>query len=1174
MKRKLTLVVAFMLFLSMFQFAPAGAKALEPNRFEPDVSDELLNMVNDAKPSQNIDAIVWSSSNIERSLGAVSEAVKAFPKFGCYSVTISKDMFDNLDDIPGVTKITQDYKITAPKVKIDDEEDGESDTDFNWGLTDLGIKKLWDKGLTGKGIKVGLLDTGVDADHPALKGKVDKFVMFEMDGTKVDSKPFDNVGHGTHCAGIIAGSDPKKKNGPGVAPDVKLIVGSVLPNGSGMFAQVLGGMEWILDPDGNPKTDDAPDIVSMSLGGVPDAEMTVVADAFQRQGVCLVASIGNDGPGSVGSPGSIPSVYSVGSYDVNRKIAYSSSGAVVDWDMDPYHDLTVTKPDIAAPGVSIYSCYPGGDYVKMSGTSMACPHVAGCAALLLQAKPDLSSVDVGYVLSKTADDLGMKGWDSRWGNGAININKAIEYLPGLATVNVNLSSKIDQPAIININDKVVRTDKSTVFHVDPGTVSVEISSFGCAPVSKKLSLKANTSETIDFDTTKLPTITYKGTLVGEDGQEAQGTITVSGAPKVYQTDEVGDFEIELPKTQLNVQFWAIGFKPVQKTLDMNTNPDKIIKLKPTKTLVATTQLTTPSSSILRRFDKFVYKTLDELKFDYCPVNPRSFKITYSMLKKFDKVYWFGGEASLKLNDANALHKYLVNGGKLVMSGRNLLYYEAYRREHNFIQYHFQVRPFPDDTYTTTSVGLKGDTIGDGMALSLSGGDGAANQIGYDTFSVPQPAKNIIPFMSVLTPSDKGFGDYGYTGVRIINPTYLGVFLSFGVEGVGNKSARLDLLKKIDGWLDSYGGIDASFVDDQGKPVFAKVSIEGMPDNTTDENGLLKLHYLPKGWVNIKANAMGFDEQTFKAEVVQGKIQAVQFQLTNPKTITVAGQVFDPSTKQPIACQIRISGKDSKVYKTDEQGKFSIKLPKFAYSMKFFKKGYINTVTSAIDSNDKMVINLQKTVNTTAFIQQFTPSWESMAFAGIGQTYDRIARNSNINMDTINIPPGASISIEDLEQYQSVIWMCGFNDEIGEDWWFDVITQYIKDGGKIAIIGELVPVTTMNRPEFAKLLGFEVLDEDAKTYTIKGVDGDPLGDGMLFSLWHPYIRSGFIASTPSLKPVGNGVSCFDLLGSGSAAIRVKTDKQTTLVMSFGFEQMFTSLAEDKMLFTRIVDYLSK
>lgn len=1174
MNRKLTFVVAFMLFLSMFQFAPMGAKALEPNRFEPDVTDELLNMVSDAKPAQTIDIIIWSKADIESSIESIAQNVRAFPAFGCYSATIGKEMFGSLEQLPGVSRITQDYKITAPKMKIEAEDDDESESIFNWGIEDLGIKKLWDKGLTGKGIRIGLLDTGVDAEHPALKGKVEKFVMFELDGTKVETKPFDNIGHGTHCAGIIAGSDPKKKNGPGVAPDAKLIVGSVLPNGSGMFAQVLGGMEWILDPDGNPKTDDAPDIVSMSLGGIPDAEMTVVADAFQRQGVCLVASIGNDGPGVVGSPGSIPSVYSVGSYTQDRKIAYSSCGAVVDWEMDPYHDITVIKPDIAAPGVGIYSCFPGGEYVKMSGTSMACPHVAGCAALLLQAKPELSSTDVGYVLSKTADDLGTKGWDTRWGNGAVNINKAIDYIPKLSQINLNISGKTDLPVVANINGRIVRTDRSTKFHTDPGNVSMQFSAFGYPNVVKDLNLKSNVVETVNFDATKLPTVTYRGTLVGENGEEAQGTITVSGAPGKYLTDDMGDFEIELPKTQLDIVYWAIGFKPVKKTLDMAANPEKIIKLKPTKTLVATSQLTTPSSSIIRRFDKFIYKTLDELKFDYCPVNPRTFKLNYKMLKKFDRIYWFGGEASLKLNDANALHKYLQNGGKLVMSGRNLLYYEAYRREHNFIQYHFQVRSFPDDTLTTTSVGLKGDLIGDNMALSLSGGDGAANQLGYDTFSIVQPAKNITPFLSVLTPSDKNFGDYGYTGVRIVNPSYLGVFLSFGIEGIGNKPARLEMLRRIDGWLNSYGGLETSFVDDAGKPVYAKVSIEGLPDNTTDEDGKLKLHYLPKGWITIKTNALGYDEQTFKAEIVPGKIQPVQFQLTNPKTLTVSGQVFDPLTKQPMACQIKVSGRDSKVYKTDNDGKFNLQLPKFAYSLKFFKKGYLNFNTSVLDNNEKMVVNLQKTANQTAFVQQYTPTWETNAFAGIGQTYDRIARNSGVTMDTISIPPGSKISLEDLEQYKSIIWMTGFNDEIGQDWWFDVISAYVKNGGRLALIGELVPVTIASRPEFSQLLGVEVVNEDAQTYTIKGVDGDPLGDGMLFSLWHPYIRSGFIATTPSLRPVGNGVSCFELLGSGSAAIRVKTDKQTSLVMSFGFEQMFTSMAEDKTLFLRIIDYLNK
>jgi subtilisin family serine protease len=1169
MKRKAILAIVFVMLATMFPVFAPKATALFSGTFQPDVSDGLINILADSKPGESVDVIVWSDKKIEQSLKLISDKVTSHEKFGCYVVSIKKEMLGEIEMLPGVVKITENYKISSPKVKISEPDE---DTDSNWGLKDLGIQKLWDKGLTGKGVRIGLLDSGVDADHPALKGKIEQFVMFEVDGKKVDSKPFDNVGHGTHCAGIICGSDPKKKNGPGVAPDAKLVVGAVLPGGNGTFAQVLGGMSWILDPDGNPATDDAPSIVSMSLGGMPDPEMTEIADKFQRQGVCLVASSGNEGSGMVGSPGSIPSVFAAGSYDKNRKIAYSSSGAVIDWEMDPYHDLTVIKPDIAAPGVRIYSSYPGGDYVEMSGTSMACPHVAGSAALLLQAQPDLSSTDIGSVLSKTADDLGLKGWDIRWGSGALNINKAVEYLPKLATVKLDVSEKTEQPLVIKIGDRIVRLDGSTTFHVDPGDVSIKIDSFGCAPVEKKLTLKAGAEQKVAFDATKLPTVTYRGSLVGVNGENAIGTIKIDGAPKVFSTDEIGDFEIELPKTQLQAEFWAIGFKPVRMKLEMSSSPDKIIKLKPVKTLMATSQLTTPNGSLNRRFDKFCYKAMDDLGIEYCPVNPRQFKLNYNMIKQFDRVYWFAGEASLKLNDANMLYKYLQNGGKLLMSGRNLLYYEVYRREHNFVQYHFQVRSFQDDTLTTTTVGLPKDQLGDGLALSLSGGDGATNQMGYDTFSVSSKQGNVKPFMAVLTPSDKNLGDYGYTGVRIINPTYLGIYLSFGLEGVGNKDGRLELLKRIDNWFGAFGGLDATFVDDKGKPVFTKISIDEVPEMATDDEGKIKLYYLPQGQVTIKASSLGFDTQTFNAEVVAGKIKTMQFQLANPKKITISGQVTDPETKLGIACQIKALGRDEQVFKTDADGKFSITLPKFAYSFKFFKKGYKNATKQYTESTENQVVNLGKSGNTIAFVQQTTPSWELMAFAGIAQTYDRIARSSGFALETITIPAKGTIGIEDLEQYESIIWYSGFNDEIGGDWWFDVITQFVKNGGKLALIGEMIPSTLMQRPELAKLLGVELEYDDTEVYSIKGVEGDPIGGGMLFSLWHPYIRSGFIATSPSMKAVGKGVSCFNLLGSGSIGIRVKTDKQSTIVLGFGFEQMFTSIAEDKILFTRIVEYL--
>jgi len=252
----------------------------------------------------------------------------------------------------------------------------------------------------GSGVTVAVLDTGIDKNHDDLN---------VLDGTNtIDSTDWwvDGYGHGTHVAGTIAALD----NGlgvVGVAPDVALYAVKVLDNsGSGNVGTILAGIEWaVYGPDGVDGTEDDSKIISMSLGGGYSASLEAACSSAFLSGSLLVASAGNSGnpPGrgdNVGYPAGYNSVIAVAATDQNDKRArFSSTGTAV---------------ELAAPGVDILSTYPGG-YAIGSGTSMACPHVSGVAALVWAADPTLTNVEVRGILQTTAQDLGLSAEHQGYG---------------------------------------------------------------------------------------------------------------------------------------------------------------------------------------------------------------------------------------------------------------------------------------------------------------------------------------------------------------------------------------------------------------------------------------------------------------------------------------------------------------------------------------------------------------------------------------------------------------------------------------------------------------------------------------------------------------------------------------------------------------------------------------
>ena len=256
----------------------------------------------------------------------------------------------------------------------------------------------------GRGIKVAVLDTGIDWNHPDLRPNVAGAVSFVPGESAMDGNS-----HGTHCAGTIA-AVINGQGVVGVAPEASLYGIKVLANnGSGQYSWIIAGINWAIQ--------NRVQIVSMSLGGsaAPTALETICNAAFNA-GVLLIAAAGNAGPPaagqptSVGFPGRYRNVVAVSAIDANNVIApFSSRGPEV---------------EICAHGVQVLSTVPGGGYGTKSGTSMACPHVAGAAAVVWGAHRFATNRQIWDLLGATADNLGNPGWDTLYGYGRVDVDQA------------------------------------------------------------------------------------------------------------------------------------------------------------------------------------------------------------------------------------------------------------------------------------------------------------------------------------------------------------------------------------------------------------------------------------------------------------------------------------------------------------------------------------------------------------------------------------------------------------------------------------------------------------------------------------------------------------------------------------------------------------------------------
>lgn len=371
-------------------------------------------------------SVMASASTRRRTarVAAVPPASRFYPNLGVMFGTVNRE---------GLMALRADNRVAtvsgAPQISLihpNRVESAKLASKVTWGVDFLKVPRLWKEGLTGKGIRVAHLDTGVDGKHPTLKNAIGGFVEFDFFGEALTPSPapHDTDDHGTHTAATIAGR-PVSGRSVGVAPEAELSSAIVIEGGE-VVARVLGGMDWALSQ--------GVQVLSMSLGFRGWWEDFIpITQILRSQNVLPIIAVGNENAGTSRSPGNYPDVLSVGAHDRNRTVAPFSSSQRFKRANEPI------VPDLVAPGVDVISARPGGGYQSMDGSSMATPHIAGLAALLFQAKPTASIDDVENAIFGSCT-LAPGMFASRANRGYPDAVKALALLTGI-NLNASKSTK-------------------------------------------------------------------------------------------------------------------------------------------------------------------------------------------------------------------------------------------------------------------------------------------------------------------------------------------------------------------------------------------------------------------------------------------------------------------------------------------------------------------------------------------------------------------------------------------------------------------------------------------------------------------------------------------------------------------------------------------------------------
>jgi serine protease AprX len=398
--------------------------------------------------------------DMQKQLGRVKK-MRPFWIFNGIAVTASAETIRGLAARPDVAAVAPDRVITA---SVPTPVSSVSATATGWNLERIRVQPLWNAGFQGQGVVVASIDSGVDINHPDLAsnwrgGTNSWFDPHGEHATPADITNGPGSGHGTQTMGIIVGGS-SSGSPVGVAPSAQWIAAKIFNDaGSASYSAIHQAFQWLLDPDGDPDTSDAPDVVNCSWdldnAGTVDAAKEFQPDvqALRAAGIAVVFSAGNAGPlaNTSVSPANYPESISVGMTDTMDSVSPQSSRGP-----SAYDGLSI-YPTVVAPGEGIRTTdlWFGStalSYVTVYGTSFSASHVTGAMALLLSGNPLLTDVQLEDAIKQTSWDLGPAGSDNSYGSGFLDVARAARQLNVLPPV---LVGDVDGNGVLDLNDILI-----------------------------------------------------------------------------------------------------------------------------------------------------------------------------------------------------------------------------------------------------------------------------------------------------------------------------------------------------------------------------------------------------------------------------------------------------------------------------------------------------------------------------------------------------------------------------------------------------------------------------------------------------------------------------------------------------------------------------------------------
>lgn len=1020
--------------------------------------------------------------------------------------------------------------------------------EVTWGVSKIRADQVWrGLGIRGEGVVVANIDGGVDWHHPALQasyrgwtgGPAADHLHNWFDATDEGAiYPSDANGHGTHTMGTMVG-----QNGVGVAPGARwMAVKGLNSQGFGLFSWIHSAFEFVLAPGGDPAY--APDVLNNSWSSTDGTNTEFKEDlaALRRAGIFVVFANGNRGPNpsSVGSPASMPGVIGVGATDEEDEVAYFSSRGPSPIDGS-------VKPVISAPGVNVVSTFPGGGYASYNGTSMAAPHVAGAAALMLSAAPDLNLSAMLYALTSTARPLtntipnNVSGWGridaynavlSVLPSGAIagKISDGAQPIGGATVIARNQANGLGAHTTTDANgDYVLR--------VPGGIYGVEAGAFGYFTATSPARLVANGSAVnINLALTYQPSGSVRGVVRdARTGSYITATVRALGTPKFSISNNnclPCRYALDLPTGVYVLEARTVGYLVQTRTVSISNGAlvDEDFFLEPTQRIAFVDSGAFYYGSVAPAYRE----ALDALRLGYDEYRVKTVPQdtpTITQLLQYDAVIWSAPfDSPGVVGASDVLSRYLAAGRSLLLTGQSVAFYDGggdfiYHPYFARVNAQYKAKNFN----ASTVVGAPGGPL-EGKTITFTQAAGALFPDLVTVFR-PDNGQLIGKYTNAVGDDPTGIGGAGVWAAQCSK--WRSAYYAFGLEAIASVGERAEIISRtLNAFVAPRPAFGVEMLSQDGYLTSAGI---GLPGSTITHV------------VRVRNTGDGGTAQTIVLETIGNRwdtrLSNTSLTLAPCATALVTMTVNVPATAGWNASDV-------------------ITLTSYLQAAPDYRASV--TFTSKTPAGILLVDDERFYSREADYLG---------ALAALGNAADHWdLRWSTYITD--------SPSITTLQRYPIVIWFNGYD-------WFDplkpeeerVLQRYLDGGGRLFLTSQAALAYTGFSPFARTYLGVGAIDYDDVTSNVIGLAGTVLGDDVPGGSLLPFPYNWNLSS--AVQPVngaqvilrGDSGQPFGLSRSNARdpAIGPQLPIWRTVFMPFAFEALPEPSRVELM--NRIIGWLS-